>query len=314
MCDPLVSIIIITYNSSDYVLETLESAKDQSYRNIELIVSDDGSTDDTVEICRKWIDEHKYRFINTKLLSVTFNTGIPANCNRGIHVSSGVWIKLIAGDDMLLGNCIKDCLDYIYSQPQHITALYTNMNVFENTFNSENFKYVADYSKSKFNRPGILPKEQLSLLLRDVFYIGAPSFFIKKGLIIELGGYDEEMPFEDWPMYLKILNKGLKIYHFNQVTVNYRLHNLSIYNMNTFDQFIYNDFFIKERMVYQKYRREYLTRIERLNEDMEFNRKKIGLKYGLNRKNKFNILLDNFFRFIYSCLKMISSKCNVYSK
>lgn len=53
-CDsknPLFSIIVITYNSSVFVLETLESAKNQAYQNIELIISDDGSTDETVAIC-----------------------------------------------------------------------------------------------------------------------------------------------------------------------------------------------------------------------------------------------------------------------
>ena len=60
--NPLVSIIVITYNSSKYVLETLESAKAQTYQNIELIVTDDCSNDNTVEICRKWIEENKERF------------------------------------------------------------------------------------------------------------------------------------------------------------------------------------------------------------------------------------------------------------
>src|SRR5450759_2313112 len=98
---PLVSIIVVTYNSSKYVLETLESAKAQTYQNIELVVSDDCSTDDTVEICRKWIEENNDRFVRTTLVTSPENKGIPANCNRGIKASKGEWIKLIAGDDLL---------------------------------------------------------------------------------------------------------------------------------------------------------------------------------------------------------------------
>ncbi|MBR5577209.1 MAG: glycosyltransferase [Bacteroidaceae bacterium] len=52
-----VSIVVITYNSSKYVLETLESVKAQDYPNIELIVSDDRSTDNTFELVNQWIEE-----------------------------------------------------------------------------------------------------------------------------------------------------------------------------------------------------------------------------------------------------------------
>ncbi|KAA6320476.1 putative glycosyltransferase EpsE, partial [termite gut metagenome] len=98
---PLVSIVVITYNSSKYVLETLESAKVQTYQNIELIVSDDCSTDDTVDVCQNWLDENKERFVRTELLIVLKNTGVSANCNRGYKVAKGEWIKGVAGDDML---------------------------------------------------------------------------------------------------------------------------------------------------------------------------------------------------------------------
>lgn len=67
---PLVSIVVTTYNSSKYVLETLESVKAQTYKNIELIISDDYSLDNTVEICKKWITENSDRFVNTKIIIV----------------------------------------------------------------------------------------------------------------------------------------------------------------------------------------------------------------------------------------------------
>ncbi|MBH2024900.1 MAG: glycosyltransferase, partial [Flavobacteriales bacterium] len=82
--NPLVSVVVITYNSSKYVMETLESVKAQTYENIELIISDDGSTDHTIEMCRVWLAQNNNRFPKTKLLTVEENTGIPANCNRGV--------------------------------------------------------------------------------------------------------------------------------------------------------------------------------------------------------------------------------------
>ena len=63
----LVSVIIVTYNSGKYVLETLESVKQQTYKKIELIVTDDHSNDDTVEICQNWLNQNNkyFSFVTT---------------------------------------------------------------------------------------------------------------------------------------------------------------------------------------------------------------------------------------------------------
>ena len=106
MNNPLVSIVVITYNSAKYVLETLESAKQQTYCNIELIITDDCSTDNTVDLCDQWLETNKKNFVNVQLLIGTENVGIPANLNKGIKIAHGEWIKSIAGDDILHEDCI----------------------------------------------------------------------------------------------------------------------------------------------------------------------------------------------------------------
>ena len=60
--NPLVS-VVVTYNSSATVLETLDSIKNQTYKNIELIITDDFSKDDTVALCQSWVDTNKERFL-----------------------------------------------------------------------------------------------------------------------------------------------------------------------------------------------------------------------------------------------------------
>ena len=71
---PLVSIIVVTYNSSQYVLDTLESIKKQMWQNIELIVTDDCSTDSTLEICSNSVEKNKHNFIRTKIITYHRNT------------------------------------------------------------------------------------------------------------------------------------------------------------------------------------------------------------------------------------------------
>jgi alpha-1,3-rhamnosyltransferase len=136
----LVSIVIITYNSAKYVLETLESVKAQTYEKIELVISDDCSTDDTVEVCQRWIEENKDRFIATKIVTVAKNTGVAPNCNRGVRASKGEWLKLCAGDDLLLPECIQDNLQFSIRY-KHIKIFISNMIVFlDGTFPRKSLK------------------------------------------------------------------------------------------------------------------------------------------------------------------------------
>lgn len=250
MHTPLVSIIVITYNSAKYVLETLESAKNQTYQNIELIISDDCSQDNTIDICRKWLTENKYRFVNSRLITVEQNTGIPANCNRGVKASNGEWIKLIAGDDYLSPDSIKIFVEYCEDR--------------------KDIKIVAGKMLSVNNNKEILlinpidkdliffsydAKKQYKRLLKRSFNF-APAAFIKRQLIEDVGFFDENYKyFEDLPMWLKICGGGIKIHYLDQAVVNYRIgENSMINNRKTF----YNLSFMSS---YYDFKRKYIFKI-----------------------------------------------------
>jgi glycosyltransferase involved in cell wall biosynthesis len=218
---PLVSVIVLTYNSGRYVLKTLESAKIQTYKNIELIVSDDGSSDNTLDICRNWIAENSGRFLRIELHSVMKNTGIPANCNRGIFSANGDWLKLIAGDDILLGDCIENNVKFI-KENSGISFLFSNGFTIDET-GQRLGKITSDSKKLALDS-----RKQYKELLKSAFLL-TPSAFIKKDSIIALGGYDEKIPMmEDYPMWLKAVRNGNKLYHLNRETVLYRKHAGSI--------------------------------------------------------------------------------------
>ena len=162
--EPTVSIIVITYNSSKYVTETLESAKAQTYLNIELIISDDCSTDNTVEISEKWINENHSRFIKAQLIRAEKNTGIPANCNRGVKASSGKWIKIIAGDDILLENCIADNIQYIL-QNSYALVVLSKVQSFKDSYQEKNIIAILPPSIPDFFSIQITSHEQYKMLL-----------------------------------------------------------------------------------------------------------------------------------------------------
>src|SRR5947209_20083704 len=125
---PLVSVIVITYNSASTVLETLISIKQQTLQNIELIITDDCSYDTTVEVCLNWLNLNRERFVNVTILKADKNTGVAANCNRGLKASTGQWIKFIAGDDILLTDCLYNNLHFSRENNSKIT--FSRMNLF----------------------------------------------------------------------------------------------------------------------------------------------------------------------------------------
>ena len=153
--DALISIVVITYNNSNYIEETLESIKSQTYNNIELIVSDDCSTDKTVEITEEWIDKNRDRFANVKLITTPVNTGISKNCNRGLRECSGKWLKVIAGDDILLNNFIKDNIEFTYLNPgasiifSNVCEIDENSNLVRSIVVNEGQEMFANISTAK---------------------------------------------------------------------------------------------------------------------------------------------------------------------
>ena len=114
--NPLVSVVVLTYNSSKTVLETLNSIAAQTYKNIELIISDDCSKDDTLKKCKKWELKNKQRFTQIIIIRSNQNTGTAANGNRGANAANGEWLKFIAADDVLLPNCVHSNIDYILTR------------------------------------------------------------------------------------------------------------------------------------------------------------------------------------------------------
>lgn len=218
---PMVSIIVITYNSSNYILDTLESTKAQTYQNIELILSDDCSTDDTVEICKSWLVENRERFVRTELITVEKNTGIPANCNRGVKVAQGEWIKFIAGDDILLENCILDNLSFSKIN-KNIKILFSTIILFKKE--EDKIIYLGTSpslpQKKMFE---LTAKQQYNTLLRSNWNWVTPSLFIQKRILEDLNFFDINYTlFEDYPLWIKATKNGIKLDFLDLNTVLYR--------------------------------------------------------------------------------------------
>lgn len=219
--DILISVVIITYNSTKYVIETLESVKDQTYKNIELIVSDDASTDDTLTLVKQWLNANKGRFAGYKVVENKTNTGISPNCNRGIMVATGEYIKLIAGDDLLLYNCIEDLLNY--SLKHNLNLAYAKAIPFIDSDNQACVTKLMAYEKLMYELFDLNVKQQYRKLLTG-FNMYASGLFLKRQFILSIGGFDEEYRMmEDYPFLIKITSMGYKLNLLDKYTVKYRV-------------------------------------------------------------------------------------------
>lgn len=217
---PLVSVYVITYNSSKTVIETLDSIYNQTYPNIELIVSDDCSPDNTVAMCREWIAAHKDRFVRTELLTVEKNTGISGNGNRAEAACQGEWVKGIAGDDLLVEDCIESCVDYVTTH-SGVVLLFGRHKPFG--ADDKTCQEVAAWFNYDFF--SWTKEQKLHQLVYSNNCIAATTLFYNRLKYSELGiKNDEKVPFlEDWTKWITVVSKDIPMHFINKELVKYRI-------------------------------------------------------------------------------------------
>lgn len=215
-----VSVVVITYNFENYILETLNSIASQTYKNIELIISDDNSSDNTKVIIEQWLEENKEKFRKVIFLKNNINEGVTKNINRGVVCSTGEWIKIIAGDDILEEHAIENYVEFIQKN-KLVNIVFGQAQSFNDIFNKNNFgKILPGKNEEKFFLKSI--NQQKKWLLKGN-PIPAPTSFIKKELLNKYGYFDERFKMvEDYPFWFKIVNNGEKIYFLKKITVFYR--------------------------------------------------------------------------------------------
>lgn len=233
MINNLVSVIITTYNSLPFVIESLESVSKQTWKELELIITDDCSGDDTVKLCNKWLSANRQRFVRAEILTSERNTGVSANANRGLYAAKGDWIKFLGADDTLKPNCIEDNMSWITSDAA-IMALFSRIEVYRDTFESHNLIETIPgdpYNPSSIMAPGRSVESQYKMLLISDRIHYTPSVFLNREILLSLGGFDERFRIlEDYPLWLNLTKNGYKLYFMDKVTVSYRKHSKAINN------------------------------------------------------------------------------------
>lgn len=221
---PLVSVVVITYNSSKTVVDTLDSIAEQSYSNIELIVTDDSSKDNTVSVVEKWVEEHKGVFKQVEVVQVDENSGVTANANRGVAVSRGEWIKIIAGDDMLMPNAIERFV--AVASKQGGDFFFARMELFyDDPIRDVSVDRTVFFEEAyRIFRSRLSALDQYDIIRYSNNFCPAPAAFFSRRAFDRVGGFDLSIAMvEDMPLWLKATGKGYTLQFIDEPLVRYRI-------------------------------------------------------------------------------------------
>jgi glycosyltransferase involved in cell wall biosynthesis len=244
-----VSIIIPNYNTSATIAEAINSALKQSYKNIEIIVVDDGSTDDSVAIIEK-------NYPQIKLISQE-NAGPSMARNTGANLATGDYLVFLDADDMLHESYVEKCLSVL--QNRHSVEIV--------------------YSDAEFfgAKTGLF---QLDAYSYEIFLCNncIPIFaMIKKSTFLAVGAFDIDLKYaEDWDLWLRIVIKGGLVHKINETLYYYRkrLDGSSLTDQNKLN----NDLERSRLKIYTKYHEHYVKASLSMGDMMnEMYRQRLGI-------------------------------------
>jgi len=186
--DPIVSVIIPIYNRAHVLARAIQSVLDQTYQDFEIIVVDDGSTDNTEEIVKSFNDP-RIRYIRHEE-----NKGAAAARNTGIKAAKGEFIAFQDSDDKWLPEKLEKQMKVFENAPAKVGVVYTGFWRIEN-----NKKIYIPFSWLT-QKEGNIHKE----LLKENF-IGTPAALVRKECFEKAGMFDEKLPrLQDWELVIRL--------------------------------------------------------------------------------------------------------------
>jgi glycosyltransferase involved in cell wall biosynthesis len=217
MNEPLVSVILPTYNRAYIISRAISSVLNQTYRNLELIVIDDGSTDNTKDVVKNFNDD-RLKYINHKQ-----NKGANAARNIGINYANGEYVAFQDSDDEWLPEKIEKQINVFKEAKTEVGVVYTS------------FWSINDGISKTYYPPSFIKQKEGNVheILLETNFISTPTAIVKKECFEKVGLFDEGLPrLQEWELWIKI-SKHYRFKHIDEPLVNSYLQPNSISrNMN----------------------------------------------------------------------------------
>ncbi len=200
---PLVSVLTPCYNQSAFVCEALESIRNQTYRNIQLIIIDDCSTDDSVAVIQDWVAviQDWIEKFSVKCIFVTHtqNQGVCKTLNEALSYAKGKYISMLAADDIWLLDKTENHVREMEKLPEEVGVIYSDSLTIDENGNLLPNKFIE--SHRDFSS---MPAGNIFPTLLEGNFIPAMTTLIRRQCYDHVGMYDEELSYEDYDMWLRM--------------------------------------------------------------------------------------------------------------
>jgi len=220
----LISILIPAYNHEAYVTQTLDSIASDPFPDKEIVMINDGSTDDTDRVIREWIAQ------NGEKVQITYksqqNQGLTKTLNTLLSLASGDYLVTLASDDFLLPEGLEKRYRYLQKHPEKY-AVFADCIVVDQHGNQTHDSGL--FSLRHANRAKLLTDEGIKEEFISNFAVPGPVLMVRRDFYTRFGAYNEEMCMEDYDLYLKFAARNLIGFLDEKVSA-YRIHET---NMST---------------------------------------------------------------------------------
>jgi glycosyltransferase involved in cell wall biosynthesis len=196
MQQPLVSVICLCYNHEQFVREAIESVFRQTYPNLQIIVVDDASTDNSVREIEKTLAATPH----VQFLSLKQNLGNCKAFNAGLALAKGEYIIDFATDDRMMPERIEHQVRFFSSFDESYGVNFTDAVYMD--AKGKIFRHHYDHLLSKGLIRNI-PEGDVYAFVLGTYYIASPTMMVRRRVFEALGGYDETLAYEDFDFWVR---------------------------------------------------------------------------------------------------------------
>lgn len=225
---PLVTVGVALYNHQKYIVKCLESIVKQTYNNIELIIIDDGSPDNSYSVAKEYLENQEFNK-NYKIITRP-NKGMCNTLNEIAGEAKGKYISFIGSDDYWVLDKIEDQVEFLEKNTDY-TLVHSNSQVVDN---DDQYKNIIDYSKKKNSG------DLFDAIIEGKGGINTTSHLYKKEVYEKIGYYDPSLKFEDTDFWLR-LTKVYEVGFIDKIHTYYRWHDDNLSGSKNLLKFYYEE-------------------------------------------------------------------------